>query len=68
MLLRQGTALGMLDAMWPPPSTFDLAAPDARHAVCFRPTPMHLRSAGLAPGFDRLLGVREGRVDVAIEG
>ncbi|MDB4985175.1 MAG: hypothetical protein JWN04_353 [Myxococcaceae bacterium] len=52
----------------PSQSLFDLDAPEARHAVCFRPTPMHLRTAGLAMGFDRVIGTRSGRVDVAVEG
>ncbi|HEX6243155.1 MAG TPA: helix-turn-helix transcriptional regulator [Polyangiales bacterium] len=47
-------------------SSFDLAAPGAQHALCFRPGPVHLRAAGLPMGFDRMLGPRGERVDVAI--
>jgi transcriptional regulator with XRE-family HTH domain len=36
--------------------TFDSDAPDNRHALCFRPSAMHLRAAGLEPSFDRMLG------------
>jgi transcriptional regulator with XRE-family HTH domain len=50
----------------PVSSTFDLSAPGAEHALCFRPGPVHLRSAGLPMGFDRVIGPRDGRMDVAI--
>lgn len=43
---------------------FDLGDPRTRHAVCTRPAPMHLRAAGLPSVFDRLVGPREGRIDV----
>ncbi len=42
---------------------FDLRKEETRHAVCFRPAPMHLREVGLPPTFDRVAGPREGRVD-----
>lgn len=44
-------------------ATFDLDDPRTRHAVCFRPAPMHLRRAGFSPVFDRVVGRREGRID-----
>jgi hypothetical protein len=43
---------------------FDLRAPETRHALCFRPSAMHLREAALPPTFDRVVGPREGRIDV----
>lgn len=45
---------------------FDLRDHATRHAVCFRPAPMHLREVGLPPTFDRVVGPREGRVDVPV--
>jgi hypothetical protein len=45
--------------------TFDLDAPGTRHALCFRPSSMHLRTAKLPTTFDRVVGDRAGRVDVA---
>lgn len=45
---------------------FDLGDPGTRHAVCTRPAPMHLRAAGLPRVFDRVVGPREGRIDVAL--
>lgn len=38
---------------------FDLSSPELAHAVCFRPSAMHLRSAGLPPAFDRVVGSRD---------
>jgi transcriptional regulator with XRE-family HTH domain len=46
--------------------TFDLAAPGAGHALCFRPGPAHLRLTGLPMGFDRVVGPRDGRMDVPL--
>jgi transcriptional regulator with XRE-family HTH domain len=48
-------------------ATLDLTAPRMRHALCFRPGNVHLRTAGLPYGFDRVIGPREGRMDVPIE-
>lgn len=48
-------------------STFDLDDPGNTHAVCFRPSAMHLREAGLGRVFDRVRGSRDGRIDVPIE-
>ncbi len=48
------------------PQLFDLDDPRTRHAVCTRPAPMHLHSAGLPRVFDRVVGTREGRIDVAV--
>lgn len=45
---------------------FDLGEDETRHAVCFRPSAMHLRAAGLPSVFDRVLGSRDGRVDVPV--
>jgi len=44
-------------------SLFDLDDPRTEHAVCFRPAPMHLRRAGFSPVFDRIVGLRDGRID-----
>lgn len=44
---------------------FDVDAVETRHAVCSRPSAVQLRAAGLPAVFDRLVGDRRDRVDVA---
>lgn len=43
---------------------FDMASPEAAHAVCIRPAVTQLASAGLARGFDRVLHRDVSRVEV----
>jgi hypothetical protein len=51
----------------PSASTLQLADPGMEHAVCIRPGQRQLVVAALPLGFDRLVGPREGRVDVPID-
>ncbi len=44
---------------------FDLRDEATRHAVCSRPSAMQLRASGLSASFDRVVGPRQARVDVA---
>jgi hypothetical protein len=46
--------------------TFDLRDPRTCHAVCFRPSAMHLRDAGLPSVFDRVEGSRDDRIDMPV--
>ena len=50
-----------------PQQQLDLDAPEMRHALCVRPNAMHLRAAGLPMGFDRVIGERARRMDVAVD-
>lgn len=48
-------------------SIFDLADGATAHAVCFRPSAMHLRDAGFSAAFDRVRGSRDARIDALAE-